>query len=197
MTGCGTADRSAQTGHNRCVWRRRVNDWPVRGQEHILLARRGHIDAAALGNTASYRLERSVLSLVLGLVRLATSVARSFREPQFRALLLLYGALLFIGTVFYVRTEGWSVLDAVYFCVATLATVGYGDFAPRTAVGKVFTMVYILVGAGVFVVLAAELAVGVIRFRDLRAGSDTEREATASRSASQTKDERSSTTRQS
>ncbi len=127
----------------------------------------------------------------------AKSIARSFREPQFRALLLLYGALLFIGTVFYVRTEGWSVLDALYFCVATLATVGYGDFAPRTPVGKVFTIVYILIGAGVFVVLAAELAVGVIRFRDLRAGSDTEREATASRSASQVRDEGSSTTKQS
>jgi len=138
-----------------------------------------------------------VLLIVLGLVGLGKSIARSFREPQFRAVLLLYGALLFIGTVFYVRTEGWSVLDALYFCVATLATVGYGDFAPRTSVGKVFTIVYILIGAGVFVVLAAELAVGVIRFRDLRAGSDTEREATASRSASQVRDEGSSTTKQS
>jgi len=138
-----------------------------------------------------------VLLIVLGLVGLGKSIARSFREPQFRAVLLLYGALLFIGTAFYVRTEGWSVLDALYFCVATLATVGYGDFAPRTSVGKVFTIVYILIGAGVFVVLAAELAVGVIRFRDLRAGSDTEREATASRSASQVRDEGSSTTKQS
>ena len=138
-----------------------------------------------------------MLLIVLGLVGLGKSIARSFREPQFRAVLLLYGALLFIGTVFYVRTEGWSVLDALYFCVATLATVGYGDFAPRTSVGKVFTIVYILIGAGVFVVLAAELAVGVIRFRDLRAGSDTEREATASRSASQVRDEGSSTTKQS
>ena len=138
-----------------------------------------------------------MLLIVLGLVRLGKSIARSFREPQFRALLLLYGALLFIGTVFYVRTEGWSVLDALYFCVVTLATVGYGDFAPRTSVGKIFTIVYILIGAGVFVVLAAELAVGVIRFRDLRPGSDTEREATASRSASQVRDEGSSTTKQS
>jgi len=138
-----------------------------------------------------------VLSLVLGLVGLAKSIARSVREPEFRALLLLYSGLLLIGTVFYVRTEGWSVLDALYFCVATLATVGYGDFAPRTPVGKVFTIVYILIGAGVFVVLAAELAVGVIRFRDLRAGGDTEREATASRSASRVRDEGSSTTKRS
>ena len=138
-----------------------------------------------------------MVSLLLGLVRLGQSIARSFREPQFRALLLLYGALLTVGTVFYVRAERWSVLDALYFCVVTLATVGYGDFAPRTSVGKVFTMVYILIGAGVFVVLAAELAVGVIRLRDVRAGSDAEGEAPASRGSSQPDDERNSTTKES
>jgi len=137
-----------------------------------------------------------VLSLVLGLARLGQSIARSFREPQFRALLVLYGALLFIGTAFYVRTEGWSVLDALYFCVVTLATVGYGDFAPRTSIGKVFTIVYILIGAGVFVVLAAELAVGVIRLRDVRPG-DSDRDATTSRSPSRAAEARSSTTRES
>ena len=138
-----------------------------------------------------------MLSLVLGLVRLGQSIARSFREPQFRALLLLYGVLLFIGTVFYIRAEGWSVLDALYFCVVTLATVGYGDFAPRTSVGKVFTIVYILIGAGVFVVLAAELAVGVIRLRDVRVGSDTERESVGSGSPSEAGDGRTSTTKNS
>jgi voltage-gated potassium channel len=138
-----------------------------------------------------------VLSLLLGLARLGQSIARSFRDPQFRALLLLYGALLLIGTAFYVRTEGWSVLDALYFCVVTLATVGYGDFAPRTSVGKVFTIVYILIGAGVFVVLAAELAVGVIRLRGGGAEDQAGRGTTASGGSSRGSDERSSTTKQS
>jgi len=138
-----------------------------------------------------------VFSLLLGLVRLGQSIARSFRDPQFRALLLLYGALLALGTAFYVRAEGWSVLDALYFCVVTLATVGYGDFAPRTTLGKAFTIVYILVGAGVFVVLAAELAVGAIRLRDVRSGSDAERAAAVSGSPSQVADEPSSTTKES
>ena len=137
-----------------------------------------------------------MFSLLLGLVRLGQSIARSFRDPQFRALLLLYGALLLIGTAFYVRAEGWSVVDALYFCVVTLATVGYGDFAPRTTLGKVFTIVYILVGAGVFVVLAAELAVGVIRLRDVRSGGDPGREAAASGGPSQAGGEGSSTTKE-
>jgi voltage-gated potassium channel len=141
--------------------------------------------------------EDPVLSLLLGLARLGQSIARSFRNPQFRALLVLYGALLLIGTVFYVRTEGWGILDALYFCVVTLATVGYGDFAPRTSVGKVFTIVYILIGAGVFVVLAAELAVGVIRLGDGRGGSDAAREGAGARGPSSAGDERNSTTKKS
>jgi voltage-gated potassium channel len=136
-----------------------------------------------------------VVSLLLGLVRLGQSITRSFRDPQFRALLLLYGVLLLIGTVFYARTEGWRILDALYFCVVTLATVGYGDFAPRTSLGKAFTIVYVLIGAGVFVVLAAELAVGVIRLRGGGAGDQAEGGA-ASGAASQASDERSSTTKE-
>jgi voltage-gated potassium channel Kch len=139
-----------------------------------------------------------VLSLLLGLVRLGQSIARSFRDPQFRALLVLYGALLLAGTVFYVRAEHWSALDALYFCVVTLATVGYGDFAPRTSLGKVFTIVYILIGAGVFVVLAAELAVGVIRLRFQEERDRPERLATTgSREAGAVSDKSSSTTTES
>ena len=136
-----------------------------------------------------------MVSLLLGLVRLGQSIARSFRDPQFRALLVLYAVLLLIGTAFYVRAEGWSVLDALYFCVVTLATVGYGDFAPRTPLGKVFTIVYILIGAGVFVVLAAELAVGVIRLRGVQgeSGQADRAGASASSAVSQGSDQPSST----
>ena len=53
------------------------------------------------------------------------------------------------GTVFFTLVEGWSVLDSFYFSVTTLTTVGFGDPAPATAAGKIFPIVYILVGLGV------------------------------------------------
>jgi len=110
-----------------------------------------------------------VLSLLLGLAQLGHIIARTLRNPEFRALLVLYGVLLAIGTGFYARVEGWSILDAMYFCVVTLATVGFGDLAPRTPVGKVFTMVYVMIGTGVFVGVAAEFAITILRREDARA----------------------------
>jgi voltage-gated potassium channel Kch len=53
------------------------------------------------------------------------------------------------GTVFYHVTEKFSWVDSVYFCVVTLATVGYGDIVPKTDIGKLFTTFYIIVGVGV------------------------------------------------
>jgi Ion channel len=52
------------------------------------------------------------------------------------------------GTLFYWNVEGWGLLDSLYFSVITLTTVGYSDFSPTTAGGKVFTMLYIFVGIG-------------------------------------------------
>ena len=110
-----------------------------------------------------------MLSLLLGLVQLGHTIARTARNPEFRALLILYGILLAIGTTFYARVEGWRVLDAMYFCVVTLATVGFGDLAPRTSLGKVFTIVYVMIGTGVFVGVAAEFAITILRREDARA----------------------------
>ncbi|MBN1651971.1 MAG: two pore domain potassium channel family protein, partial [Bacteroidales bacterium] len=49
----------------------------------------------------------------------------------------------------YHFVEGWKWLDAFYFSAITLTTVGYGDLAPQTDAGKIFTVVYIFIGIGI------------------------------------------------
>ncbi|NIZ01052.1 ion transporter [Thalassospira lucentensis] len=51
-----------------------------------------------------------------------------------------------------------NLLDALYWCVITLATVGYGDVVPVTAFGKVVASVISLTGIGIVAVPAGILA---------------------------------------
>lgn len=54
------------------------------------------------------------------------------------------------GTLFFRWAEGWSWVDAYFFTVVTLSTVGYGSLVPETIVGKIGTTVFIISGLGVF-----------------------------------------------
>ena len=76
------------------------------------------------------------------------------------ALTIFYSllSLLVSGSLFYTAVEGWSLVDSLYFSVMTLSTVGYGDFHPSTTLGKIFTVFYIVVGAGIFVAFITKIA---------------------------------------
>jgi voltage-gated potassium channel len=71
------------------------------------------------------------------------------QKHLFRYLLISVFLTLAIGTTFYHYVEKWSWFNSYYFCVVTLATVGYGDFVPTTFLGKLFTTFYIFVGVGI------------------------------------------------
>jgi Ion channel len=91
-----------------------------------------------------------MVGLVVMLRRFVRAVVDAWRSDEaFRVLLALVVSLLVSGTTFFSLVENWSVLDAFYFSVTTLTTVGFGDPAPTTTLGKIFTVVYIFVGLGV------------------------------------------------
>ncbi len=77
-------------------------------------------------------------------------------DEEFRFLFIFIVMLLIGSTVFYVNIEQWRIVDALYFSVMTMATVGYGDLVPITDVGKVFTMLYTFLSIGAFVSITAK-----------------------------------------
>jgi voltage-gated potassium channel len=90
-----------------------------------------------------------MIQFFLTLRRLVRGIAGAWRrDAQFRSLAVLVVFTLLSGTLFYRTVEGWSVVDAFYFSVTTLTTVGLGDHAPATTFGKLFTSVYIFAGLG-------------------------------------------------
>ena len=99
-----------------------------------------------------------MLSVALAFRSLRLAFVAVLRDPETRALPVVAGALLLTGTIFYWRTEDWTIIQALYFSVVTLTTVGYGDLHPTSAGTQIFTIIYILTGLGVFVALLASLA---------------------------------------
>jgi len=90
-----------------------------------------------------------MIAFLLLFVSLGRLYRDMFKQPETRALLLMALGVLTIGVVFYVNVEHWSLVDAVYFSVVTLGTVGYGDITPKTDLGKIFTTFYIIFGLAV------------------------------------------------
>ena len=104
------------------------------------------------------------------LYRFFKGLWNGLKDKEFRGLFLWLLAILILGSWFYVRVEHWTLLDAFYFSITTLTTVGFGDLAPHTPAGKIFTIFYLLVGIGIlsgFVVLLAERS-GLMKRRETR-----------------------------
>lgn len=104
-----------------------------------------------------------MLPFVYTFYRFFRGVRIGLKDPEFQVLMSLAAITIATGTLFYHDIEGWTWLNSVYFSVTTLATVGFGDLAPHTDAGKIFTMVYIFVGIGVFLGLINAAADHAIR----------------------------------
>ncbi|MHB8767053.1 MAG: potassium channel family protein [Deferrisomatales bacterium] len=74
---------------------------------------------------------------------------------RLRLFLAVQVAVFAAGTGGFMALEGLSLVDALYFTVVTVATVGYGDITPATDGGKLLAVVLILAGVGTFLGLFA------------------------------------------
>lgn len=70
---------------------------------------------------------------------------------RLRIYLAIFCSVMILGTVGFMFAEHLSVIDAIYFTIVTIATVGYGDISPATAGGKALAVVLIVTGVGTFV----------------------------------------------
>lgn len=87
-------------------------------------------------------------NLVVHWILTCLDVFKSFvrKDELSRALIsfLYLFSLLFVGASIVMHLEGWNFATALYFCSYVMTTVGYGDIAPKTQSGKIFTIFYLL-----------------------------------------------------
>jgi voltage-gated potassium channel len=70
--------------------------------------------------------------------------------------------ILALGTLGFHFLEGLNWLDSLYMATETVTTVGYGDFPPTTQPGRVFAIIFMLLGAGTALYAITVLAGSVI-----------------------------------
>lgn len=70
-------------------------------------------------------------------------------RARIRIVLMAVLAALLLGTVTFHLLEGWSILDSLYVTAQTVTTVGFGDLTPRTALGRIFATLFMVVGVGI------------------------------------------------
>lgn len=71
-----------------------------------------------------------------------------FRNLYF-AIFLIAGVLL-VGTMGYMAIEGYSFIEAFYMTIITVSTVGFGEVAPLSDYGRLFTAILIITSFGIF-----------------------------------------------
>lgn len=77
----------------------------------------------------------------------------------------LSASLIVVGGVLFSLLEGHSLGDGLWWAVVTTTTVGYGDYYPVTAPGKVVGAVLMVLGIGVLGGFTATLATFIIEHR--------------------------------
>ena len=77
---------------------------------------------------------------------------RPFRIP-----IILTILIMLFGTLGYIWIDNFSLLDAIYQTGITFTTVGFGEIAPISPLGRLFTIFLIVAGFAVF-----SYAVGIL-----------------------------------
>jgi voltage-gated potassium channel len=92
----------------------------------------------------------------------------SFRRPVFIYLVSASFSIQLLGAIciYYaernINTQFQSFFDALYYTVTIVTGVGLGDLYPVTVIGRLLTMIMMLLGTGLFVSFTAVLAATIL-----------------------------------
>lgn len=71
-----------------------------------------------------------------------------------------------IGTISFHFLEDWTWIQALYYSVVTLSTVGYGDLVPTTDLSRLIAVIYIIFGVGIMLTALGSIGHAFIKKRE-------------------------------
>lgn len=88
--------------------------------------------------------QEGVLRTFLDLIGKRDISTVQMRLYKLNSSLLAIGLMIIIGTSFYAGNEGFSLLDASYWVICTMTTVGYGDLVIQYDSTRIFAIIFIM-----------------------------------------------------
>ncbi|MEM0203214.1 MAG: ion channel [Archaeoglobaceae archaeon] len=113
---------------------------------------------------AFFRSLRVLRIIALGIKLMREMKAKSAKLLGY-AMLLLFITILLGSISFYIaegEVRNLSFFDCIYWAVVTITTVGYGDIVPATPLGKIISMVIVLLGVSIVSLFTASILSAVM-----------------------------------
>lgn len=121
--------------------------------------------------------------------------AQHFELDDDQRTLILQTMMFFLwlagGAAVFARVCSWSYADALYFCDATILTVGFGDFVANNDVGRGLVLPYSIFGIiflGLMIKSIRQFAIGMSKDNVIRKHEIKSRERAVSRSVTTEKE---------
>ncbi|HHY71728.1 MAG TPA: potassium channel family protein [Bacillus bacterium] len=106
------------------------------------------------------------------------SLLDQFRKMHIviRLLMIIIGVFIAFGSgIHFIEPESFpTIFDGVWWVIVTTATIGYGDFVPKTVLGRTFAILIILIGVAFVTYYMATVATTIFKtLNALQEGSAT------------------------
>ncbi len=104
------------------------------------------------------------------------ALAYSLKASYYKIMVFLFFVVMMMimaGTVMYIIEGGRngfdSIPESIYWAIVTVTTVGYGDIAPVTAIGKILASLMMIIGYAIIAVPTGLISVEMANYnRDLK-----------------------------
>ncbi|KAK6149639.1 hypothetical protein DH2020_017164 [Rehmannia glutinosa] len=98
----------------------------------------------------------------------------SLEKLDYKLALLVLSAYVGVGALsfFLVRhqikgSKTNGIIDAVYFCIVTMTTVGYGDLVPDSTISKFLACVFVFIGMALVGLLLSKAADNIVENQEI------------------------------